>query len=260
MTSPGGISSAPMLVTYPFNPTSRRARASDVSSRHLVPLVVLTNRGDFAVFSPSTTARALFSWAVRVLLSRTARFVEYAHTARHDPGCCSGSQMGSNLCLGLFSMLRRFFGVIVSMICPSLNASPCQRKWDSKSTGALVTREPTMNRRSASSSSLRLVADSIPASATTTMSAMLCRAWNCLMIGRIVRVSALLPSKQPIEREPASVDQEPDDHLWVDTAFLGIADLAQPGLPAGVGVFLLGFEVERRDVVEAQAHVAVCAG
>src|SRR4051812_40293399 len=85
MTSPGGISSAPMLVTYPFNPTSRRARASDVSSRDLVPLVVLTNRGGFAVFSPSTTARALFSWAVRVLLSRTARFVEYAHTARHDP-------------------------------------------------------------------------------------------------------------------------------------------------------------------------------
>src|SRR4051794_37623944 len=172
--------------------------ACDVSSRDLVPLVVLTNRGGFAVFSPSTTARALFSWAVRVLLSRPARFVEYAHTARHDPGWCSGSQMGSNLCLGLFSMLRRFFGVIVSMICPSLNASPCQRKWDSKSTGALVTREPTMNRRSASSSSLRLVADSIPASATTTMSAMLCRAWNCLMIGRIVRVSALLPSKQPI--------------------------------------------------------------
>ena len=51
-----------------------------------------------------------------------------------------------------------------------------------------------MNRSPASSSSLRLLADSIPASATTTMSARPCRAWNCRMIGMIVVVSALLPS------------------------------------------------------------------
>lgn len=68
-------------------------------------------------------------------------------------------------------MTRRFFGVMVSMICPSVNASPCQRKCEARSIGALVIREPTMNRRPASSSSFRLVADSIPASATPTMSA-----------------------------------------------------------------------------------------
>jgi hypothetical protein len=61
------------------------------------------------------------------------------------------------------------FGVRVSMTCPSVNASPCQRKCDSRSTGALVTREPTMNPSPASSRSSRLAADSIPASATTTM-------------------------------------------------------------------------------------------
>ena len=55
-----------------------------------------------------------------------------------------------------------------------------------------------MNRNPASSSSFRLLADSIPASATTTMPSMLCRAWNCRMIGIIVVVSALLPSQQPI--------------------------------------------------------------
>jgi hypothetical protein len=54
-----------------------------------------------------------------------------------------------------------------------------------------------MNRNPAASSSARLPAESIPASATTTMSATACLAWNWLMIGRIVVVSALFPSKQP---------------------------------------------------------------
>ena len=40
--------------------------------------------------------------------------------------------------------------------------------------------------------------DSIPASATTTMSTSECRSWNCLTIGMIVVVSALLSSQQPI--------------------------------------------------------------
>ena len=45
-----------------------------------------------------------------------------------------------------------------------------------------------MNQNPASSSSLRFDADSIPASATTTMSTMACRAANALMIGTIVCV------------------------------------------------------------------------
>lgn len=34
-------------------------------------------------------------------------------------------------------------GVMVSMIWPSVKASPCQRKWDSRSLGALVARDPS---------------------------------------------------------------------------------------------------------------------
>ena len=49
-------------------------------------------------------------------------------------------------------ILRAFVGVMVSMICPSVNASPCQRKWEARSMGAFVVREPTMNLRSASCS------------------------------------------------------------------------------------------------------------
>ncbi len=56
-----------------------------------------------------------------------------------------------------------------------------------------------------------------------------------------------------LEGEAAAVDQQPDDDLGVDAAFLGVADLAQI-------VFLLGFEVERGHVIEDQADVAVGGG
>ena len=65
-----------MLVTYPFSPASRRALASAFSSRVLMPLLVLTNRGVRAVFSPAMTALARFSCRVSVLPSRAARLAE----------------------------------------------------------------------------------------------------------------------------------------------------------------------------------------
>ena len=49
------------------------------------------------------------------------------------------------------------------------------------------------------------------------------------------------------------VDQQAHHDLWVDAAFLGVADLAQP-------VFLLGLEVQRRHVVQAQRHIAAGHG
>ncbi len=51
-----------------------------------------------------------------------------------------------------------------------------------------------------------------------------------------------------LEREAPPVDQQAHDDLWIDTAFLGVADLAQR-------VFVLGLEVERGHVVEHQRHV-----
>src|SRR5665647_1134943 len=53
-------------------PARRRARARADSS------------GARAAFAPATTSRARFSWAVRVVLSRTKRLRENAHTARHE--------------------------------------------------------------------------------------------------------------------------------------------------------------------------------
>ncbi len=76
----------------------------------------------------------------------------------------------------------------MSMTWPSLNASPCQPKWDSRSLGAFTDRDPTMNLSPASSRSFRFVDESIPASATTTMSASPCRSWNCFTIGTMVSV------------------------------------------------------------------------
>jgi len=49
------------LVTDPFRPSSRRALASDASSRVRAPLLVLTNRGVRAAFSQATTALARLS-------------------------------------------------------------------------------------------------------------------------------------------------------------------------------------------------------
>ena len=54
---------------------------------------------------------------------------------------------------------------MVSMTCPSVKASPCQWKCEAKSAGALVTREPTMNRKPAASMASKFVVDNMPASA-----------------------------------------------------------------------------------------------
>lgn len=53
-----------------------------------------------------------------------------------------------------------------------------------------------------------------------------------------------------LQREPSTVDQQPDDDLRIDPPFLREAYFAQL-------IFLLGLEVEGGDVVEDQRHVAV---
>src|SRR5665648_422108 len=84
ITSAGGMRVAGMLVTYPFRPARRRARARADSSRARAPVAVVTNLGARAAFAPATTSRARFPWAVSVVLSRTKRLRENAHTARHE--------------------------------------------------------------------------------------------------------------------------------------------------------------------------------
>ena len=83
----------------------------------------------------------------------------------------------------------------MSMICPSVKTSPCKWKWDSRSAGALVAREPTMNEHFSSSRALRFDADNIPASAATTIGVPP-RSWRArklVTIGTMVVVSAVLP-------------------------------------------------------------------
>src|SRR5665647_1388684 len=86
---------AGMLVTYPFRPARRRARARADSSRARAPVAVVTNLGARAAFAPATTSRARFSWVVGVVLSRTKRLRENAHTARHE-GRTSGRATTDN--------------------------------------------------------------------------------------------------------------------------------------------------------------------
>src|SRR5699024_2595227 len=118
---------------------------------------------------------------------------------RGDSGCSFADQTGSRLFFIRSGSSRLVpFGVIVSMICPSSAYSPFHRKCVARSCGAFVCLDPTMHRSPASSSSLRFFADSIPASAATTMSVTWWRSWKALITGMIVWVSAFDPSKQPI--------------------------------------------------------------
>src|SRR4029077_16644619 len=118
---------------------------------------MVTNLVDLTGLLPSITALARASWAARVAVSRRALLAEYCPTARQAFGCSAGSHTGSARSLRLLTLLRECRGVTVSMICPSVKASPFQWKWDSRSFGALVMREPTMNDSPAPSRSLRLL-------------------------------------------------------------------------------------------------------
>ena len=104
-----------------------------------------------------------------------------------------------------------------------------------------------MNRNPASSSASRFAAESIPASATTMISA----ASGCCVAepgqDRDEGLGLGLVALEQVhgQREPRAVGEQPDGDLRVDPAFLGHADLAQP-------VLARGLEVERGQVVEHQ--------
>ena len=66
-------------------------------------------------------------------------------------------------------------------------------------------------------------------------------------LGRVALVAA------DLQREPDPVDQQTHDNLRVDPAFLGVADLAQL-------VLLLGLEVQRRHVIQAQRDIPAGGG
>lgn len=146
----------------PFSPTSRRARASEVSSRTFWSPLVLTKRVVLAFFAPEMTSRARFSWMVRVFVIPDCAL---GGVGPHRP---PRARMLAPVPDRLGTLGRvvldgaGVLGVMVSMSCPSVKASPCQRKWEARSMGALVARDPAMKVKPASSRAVRFVADSIP--------------------------------------------------------------------------------------------------
>src|SRR5665647_1859192 len=99
-----------------------------------------------------------------------------------------------------------------------------------------------MKENPASSRAFRLPAESIPASATTTKSVTSCRCANALSTGMRVLVSALLPSKRWISRGNPWGSTRSPTWTWGRPVLL-----AHPHTPQLV--FLLGLEVQRRDVI-----------
>src|ERR1700722_4527800 len=103
-----------------------------------------------------------------------------------------------------------------------------------------------MNPNPAPSSAFRFAADSIPASATTTMSRTPWRCANALSTGIKVVVSALPTSNRCTSRgNPPGPRQEPDLDLRAGPVLLAHPDLAQL-------VLIAALEVQRRHVIEHQ--------
>ena len=163
-------------------------------------------------------------------------------------------------CTGMLVRIPDRFGAFAAVVndgvampwCDGVDDLPfaemvtVQWKWLARSPGAFTVRDPTMNDSPAASSSLRFAADSMPASAATTIG--MWRSWrwaNAVMIGTMV-VSAVLPSKQPISNgNPGAVNQQSDHDLRLNPTLLGAADFAQV-------VFGFGLEIQGRHVIEQQ--------
>ncbi len=196
------------------------------------------------------TSRARFSCAVRVLLSLENRFAENAQTARQDFGWSSRPQAGSARRAGSLSLFFPAFGVTVPVTCPSLNASPCQRKCDSRSTGALVSLDPTMNpspalvqvgqvrgRQHARVGDHDHGLDPVPGLELP----------DDRQDRELLRLAPL--EAADLEGEAVPVDEQPDHDLRVYPPFLAVADLPQ-------GVLALGLEVQRRHVIQDQRDIS----
>jgi len=113
------------------------------------------------------------------------------------------------------------------MICPSPKASPCQRKWDSRSIGALVWREPTMKAKPGLVELARVargqhagVGDHDQVLELVTLLELADDRQECSGLGLVALEAA------DLQREAVPVDEQPDDDLGIDPAFLGVADPA----------------------------------
>jgi len=184
-------------VTSSLRSASRRARAGAASSRVRASPLIVTNLGPRAVLSPSTSARARFSWALGVLLSRVARLAGSAHTACHDDEWLLRVQTGSALSARALPVFlpARGEGVGDLPVRECVPAPPeVGLQVGRRLCGAGAGDEPEPD---TPSSSRRLAADSMPASATTVMLSVPCRA----VPGRESDMQCVLPASM-VEQDP----------------------------------------------------------
>ena len=137
--------------------------------------------------------------------------------ALHEPGWVCGSHTGSDLRLLPRSLCEPLLGVMVSMTCPSVKASPAQWKWASRLPGARVVRAPTMNRSLASSRAARLAAESMPAPGDHHELGGAVGGLEGLRDGDDRGGLSLISfPAADLERKTMTVDQQADDDLGVD--------------------------------------------
>ena len=130
----------------------------------------------------------------------------------------------------------------MSMSCPSWKALPFQWKWASRSLGARTCRVPTMKRRCALSSAVRLAAESIPGVSHDDELLDAVSSLEGLHDGDDGGGLSLVPfPAAESQGETITVDQQ----AGVDLMLLGVSDLAQL-------VLLLGLEVQGGHVVQTQ--------
>jgi hypothetical protein len=144
----------------------------------------------------------------------------------------------------LFWLRAALCAVMVSMTCPSVKASPCQRKCEARSSGAFG----------------ELRADDEPQVRLVQLGQVRPREHPGVgdhdHLGHLVPFGEGLDDRDDgrglgpvageaadLEREALPVDEQPDDDLRVDAPLLGVADLAQV-------VLVIGLEVQRRGVIE----------
>ena len=158
--------------------------------------------------------------------------------ARHEPGWVCGSHTGSDLRLLSRSLCEPLLGVMVSMTCPSVKASPCQWKWASRSPGRGwcgprddETQPRLIQGRQVGRREHAGVGDHHKLLNVVGGLEGLHDGNDRGGLGLVA-----LPAAD-LERKTGPVDQQSDDDLRIDPPLLGVTDLAQV-------VLTLGLEIE----------------
>ena len=165
-----------------------------------------------------------------------------------------GSHTGSRRLLMSRWLLEPLLGVMVSISCPSVKASPSQWKWASRSPGARTCRAPgdepqpgvVQGRQVGGREHAGVSDDDEVLDAVGGLEGL--RDGDDR--GGLSLISFPAPDSQ---RETTAVDQQADDDLGVDPPLLGVTHPPQV-------VLTLGLEIERGHVIQAQRQTPTSVG